>query len=142
MNIKRMRGRNHRGNGNGNGNGGVVRHHQGGVPLNRNHVFDSNGPDLRVRGTAQQLHEKYIQLGRDAASAGDRVMAESYFQYGEHYFRVLNAMTQAAQQNGPHNQPPRRPFGSETEEAEAPPGTGEQPVDPLEASLAAAAQEG
>jgi hypothetical protein len=135
MNIKRMRGRNHRGN----GSSGVVRHHQGGVPLNRNHVFDSSGPDLRVRGTAQQLYEKYIQLGRDAASAGDRVMAESYFQYGEHYFRILNAMAQAAQPNGTHNPPPRRPFGSEAEEAETPPGTGEQPVDPLEASLAAAA---
>ncbi len=139
MNIKRMRGRNHRSN----GNGGPVRHHQGGIPLNRNHVFDSNGPDLRVRGTAQQLYEKYIQLGRDATSAGDRVMAESYFQYGEHYFRILNAMTQAAQQNNPQNPPPRRLFGSESEEPEAPPGTGEQPIDSLEASLAAATgQEG
>ena len=76
-----------------------MRHHSGGVPLNRNHVFDSSGPDLRVRGTSQQLFEKYLQLGRDATSAGDRVMAESYFQYAEHYFRILNAMNQAAQQN-------------------------------------------
>ena len=43
-----------------------MRHHSGGgIPLNRNHVFDSNGPDLRIRGTAQQLFEKYLQLGRD-----------------------------------------------------------------------------
>ncbi len=70
------------------------------MPLNRNHVFDSNGPDLRVRGTAQQLFEKYLQLGRDATSSGDRVMAESYFQHAEHYFRILNAMNQAAQQSG------------------------------------------
>ena len=76
-----------------------MRHHQGGsIPLNRNHVFDSNGPDMRVRGTAQQLFEKYLQLGRDATSGGDRVMAESYFQHAEHYFRILNAMNQAAQQ--------------------------------------------
>jgi hypothetical protein len=78
-----------------------MRHHQGGgVPLNRNHVFDSNGPDIRVRGTAQQLFEKYLQLGRDATSGGDRVMAEGYLQYAEHYFRVLNLMNQAAAQQG------------------------------------------
>lgn len=109
MNMKRMRGRNHRGGGSGGGGGGGgggMRHQGGGgsggnVPLNRNHVFDSNGPDIRVRGTAQQLFEKYLQLGRDATSGGDRVMAEGYFQHAEHYFRILNAMNQAAQQNQP-----------------------------------------
>jgi hypothetical protein len=99
MNMKRMRGRNHRGNGGG-GGGGPVRHQSGNTPMNRNHVFDSSGPDLRIRGTSQQLFEKYLQLGRDATGSGDRVMAESYFQYAEHYFRILNAMNQAAQQNG------------------------------------------
>jgi hypothetical protein len=70
-----------------------------------------------VRGTAQQLFEKYLQLGRDATGAGDRVMAESYFQHAEHYFRILNAMNQAAQQSqqqqqgGQHQQ--RRPHYSE-----------------------------
>ncbi len=98
-----MRGRNHRGGGNGTTNGGPIRHHGGGIPMNRNHVFDSNGPDLRIRGTAQQLFEKYLQLGRDATSSGDRVMAEGYFQHAEHYFRILNAMNQAAQQNGQGN---------------------------------------
>ncbi len=100
-NMKRMRGRNHRGTGGqgGGGGGGPVRHQTGNVPLNRNHVFDSSGPDLRVRGTSQQLFEKYLQLGRDATSSGDRVMAESYFQHAEHYFRILNAMNQAAQAN-------------------------------------------
>lgn len=100
MNMKRMRGRNHRSSG---GGGGQIRSHGGGIPLNRNHVFDSSGPDVRVRGTAQQLFERYLQLGRDATSGGDRVMAESYFQHAEHYFRILNAMTQAQQgqiQNG------------------------------------------
>lgn len=103
MNMKRMRGRNNRsgGGGGGGGGGGPPRHvggGSGGPPLNRNHVFDSSGPDLRIRGTAQQLFEKYLQLGRDATGVGDRVMAESYFQHAEHYFRVLNAMNQAAQQ--------------------------------------------
>ena len=112
-----------------------MRHHGGGIPLNRNHVFDSNGPDLRIRGTAQQLFEKYLQLGRDATGAGDRVMAESYFQHAEHYFRNHNAKNQAAQQQGMQNgQQHRRPMladGSEPEpdEAEAAvAGTGEQPV--------------
>ena len=107
MNMKRMRGRGHRPGGGGGGGGGL-RHHGGGgggnIPLNRNHVFDSSGPDLRIRGTSQQLFEKYLQLGRDATSGGDRVMAEGYFQHAEHYFRILNAMNQAAQQNQQNGQ--------------------------------------
>jgi hypothetical protein len=134
MNMKRMRGRNHRGGG---GGGGGIRHHNGNIPLNRNHVFDSNGPDVRVRGTAQQLFEKYLQLGRDATSSGDRVMAESYFQHAEHYFRILNAINQAAaqQQQSQHNgqggypNGQRRP-GLDGEEpvADSAPGTGDQPT--------------
>jgi Domain of unknown function (DUF4167) len=147
MNMKRMRGRGHRPGG---GGGGGPRHHAGGggggVPLNRNHVFDSSGPDLRIRGTAQQLFEKYLQLGRDATSGGDRVMAESYFQHAEHYFRILNAMAQAAQQNQPAGQQhqPRRYNGEEvqtqaedTAEDASPPGTGDQP-EPREIPIAAA----
>lgn len=154
MNMKRMRGRTHRNNGGGGGGGGGggMRHHSGNVPLNRNHVFDSNGPDVRVRGTAQQLFEKYLQLGRDATSSGDRVMAESYFQHAEHYFRILNAMNQAAQQTQPNGQ--RRPYngeeaapsGAEGEEmpsersADAP-GIGDQP-EAREIPIAAAPPEG
>ena len=91
--MKRMRSRHHH------PSGGGSRHASGQTPLNRNHVFDSNGPDMRVRGTAQQLFEKYLQLGRDATGTGDRILAEAYFQHAEHYFRILNAMTQAAQQS-------------------------------------------
>lgn len=98
MNMKRMRGRSHRNTSGGGGGGGSPRQYGGNIPLNRNHVFDSSGPDLRIRGTAQQLFEKYLQLGRDATGSGDRVMAESYFQYAEHYFRILNAINQASQQ--------------------------------------------
>jgi hypothetical protein len=115
MNMKRMRGRNHRqGGGGGGGSGGTVRHHAGGgVPLNRNHVFDSNGPDIRIRGTAQQLFEKYLQLGRDATSGGDRVTAEAFFQHAEHYFRILNAMNQAQQQGQPNGQAPQQQQGNQ-----------------------------
>jgi hypothetical protein len=100
MNMKRMRGRSHRGG----GGGAPPRHYNGNIPLNRNHVFDSNGPDLRIRGTAQQLFEKYLQLGRDAASGGDRVLAEGYFQHAEHYFRIVGAMNQQQQQQQNHAQ--------------------------------------
>ncbi len=103
--MKRMRGRTHRNNSGGGGGGGSApRQYGGNIPLNRNHVFDSSGPDLRIRGTAQQLFEKYLQLGRDATGSGDRVMAESYFQYAEHYFRILNAINQASQQQAGQNQ--------------------------------------
>jgi hypothetical protein len=58
------------------------------------------------------LFEKYLQLGRDATSSGDRVTAEAYFQHAEHYFRILNAMNQAAQQNqgAPQQGGHRRPY--------------------------------
>jgi hypothetical protein len=131
MNMKRMRGRGgHRHGGGGGGGGGNFRHGGGGggggghQPLNRNHVFDSNGPDVRLRGTAQQLFEKYLQLGRDATGAGDRVMAESYFQHAEHYFRILNAMNQAQQGHQQHQQR-RYPNGPEQQEASE--AGGEQP---------------
>ena len=52
--------------------------------------YDSSGPDGKVRGTAQQVLEKYQALGRDASSAGDRISAEAYFQFAEHYYRVVN----------------------------------------------------
>lgn len=56
-----------------------------------NKVFDSNGPDVKVRGTAQTVAEKYMQLGRDAQSSGDTVAAETYYQHAEHYYRLWAA---------------------------------------------------
>jgi hypothetical protein len=58
---------------------------------NRNQSYDSNGPDVRVRGTAHQIFEKYQALAREAATSGDRVMAEAYYQHAEHYFRIIQA---------------------------------------------------
>jgi hypothetical protein len=160
MNMKRMRGRNHRqgGGGGGGGGGSGIRHHAtGNIPLNRNHVFDSSGPDLRIRGTAQQLFEKYLQLGRDATGSGDRVMAESYFQHAEHYFRILNAINAQQQQQQPQGgqQGPqqRRPYNGESnyngesvsdaEPGEDPdaPGMGDQPTETREIPIAAAPPE-
>ena len=67
-------------------------------PLTRN--YESNGPDVKIRGSAQQVAEKYAALARDAQSAGDRVMAENYLQHAEHYNRIIAAAQaqQSAQQ--------------------------------------------
>lgn len=67
--------------------------------VNPNRALDSNGPDVRIRGTAQQIYDKYQALARDAQSSGDRVKAENYLQHAEHYFRVLRAA------QGPQAQP-------------------------------------
>ena len=60
-----------------------------GSPRSQN--FDSNGPDIKVRGNAQQVVDKYQALAREAATAGDPVMAENYYQHAEHYYRVMTA---------------------------------------------------
>ena len=67
---------------------------------NPNRALDSNGPDVRIRGTANQIYDKYVALARDASSAGDRIKVESYLQHAEHYFRVIRA-TQPPQQQQP-----------------------------------------
>jgi len=92
-----MRGRNNNGGGNNNNN-----NRKGPNPLTRN--YESNGPDVKIRGSAQQIAEKYATLARDAQSSGDRVMAENYLQHAEHYNRIIAAAQaqmpiQNAQQN-------------------------------------------
>ncbi len=67
--------------------------------------FESNGPDVKVRGTAQQVYEKYATLARDAFTAGDRVTAESYFQFAEHYHRIVSAAEANNQQVRRERQP-------------------------------------
>ncbi|MFN3827321.1 MAG: DUF4167 domain-containing protein [Micavibrio sp.] len=63
---------------------------RGGGNQNRVQVFDSNGPDVRIRGTAAQIYEKYMALAKDAAASGDQVLGESYLQHAEHYQRLLS----------------------------------------------------
>jgi hypothetical protein len=89
--------------GGGNGGGGQVRRQN--VPL-RHQTFDSNGPDVRVRGTAIQVYEKYQALARDAASTGDRIAAENYLQHAEHYYRIVEVINEQAAQEQARN-PPR-----------------------------------
>src|SRR5262245_63874329 len=86
-NMKRQRGRN-------NGNGRKPHHN---MPV-RAQTFDSSGPDVRIRGNAYQVLEKYMALARDATAAGDRIAAENFYQHAEHYFRLINAMNEGQQQ--------------------------------------------
>lgn len=95
----------HRSSGGG-GSGG-----SGGNPLNR--VYESNGPDVKVRGTAQTVADKYLQLGRDAQSAGDIVTAESYYQYAEHYLRIVAAAQAYTQQQQQQYRRPDEEFDDE-----------------------------
>lgn len=76
-----------RGRGNNNGGNGNNFNRKGSNPLTR--TYDSSGPDVKIRGTAQHIAEKYATLARDAHSAGDRVMAENYLQHAEHYYRII-----------------------------------------------------
>nr|WP_181832872.1 DUF4167 domain-containing protein [Bosea caraganae] len=108
-----MRGRNNNNNNNNSSNNG---NRKAPNPLQRS--YESNGPDVKVRGTAQNIAEKYLQLARDAQSSGDPVAAENYFQHAEHYYRILlAAQEQMAQQYG-HSFPPTRGFGDDSEEGE------------------------
>jgi len=90
-----MRNRNNNNNNNNN-------NRRGQNPMTR--VFESNGPDIKIRGTASHVAEKYVQLARDARSSGDPVAAENYYQHAEHYFRLIAA----AQEQFRQNQPPQR----------------------------------
>src|ERR1700692_1991415 len=88
---KRMRGRNRKGGGH---------HHQN--PLSR--MYESNGPDVKIRGTASHVAEKYLQLARDAQSSGDPIAAENYYQHAEHYFRLIAAAQEQLRQSQPYFQ--------------------------------------
>ncbi len=83
-------GRRSRNRGHGGGQGGHNNGQRRGAS-NRNQIFDSNGPDVRIRGTAHQVCEKYLALAKDASSVGDVVLAESYLQHAEHYQRIINS---------------------------------------------------
>ena len=106
--------------GGGNNNGGY---------LNPNRTYDSNGPEIKVRGSASHVYEKYLQLARDANTQGDRVMAESYLQHAEHYFRIMAAI-QAQQAQQAQNNPQAQQGGGQPNgngQYRPPNGSGDQP---------------
>lgn len=100
--MKRQRGRGRR-SGGGNNN-------------NPNKHFESTGPDVKIRGSAQQILDKYQQYARDAQSSGDRVNAENYLQHAEHYYRVLAAMKPVEK---PRPEPREDEAGGEKSETDA-----------------------
>ena len=67
-------------------------------------MYESNGPDVKIRGTASHVAEKYLQLARDAQSSGDPVAAENYYQHAEHYFRLIAAAQEQFRQSLPYYQ--------------------------------------
>ena len=67
-------------------------------------MYESNGPDVKIRGTASHVAEKYVQLARDAQSSGDPVAAENYYQHAEHYFRLIAAAQEQFRQSQPYYQ--------------------------------------
>jgi len=83
---KRMRGRNN--------------HRKSHNPMAR--VYESNGPDVKIRGNPSHIAEKYIQLARDAQASGDPIAAENYYQHAEHYYRVIASAQEQFRQNNPH----------------------------------------
>ena len=102
QNNKRMRGR-------------PNNNRKGPNPLTRS--YESSGPDVKIRGTAHHISEKYLQLARDAQASGDPVMAESYLQHAEHYFRLIAAAQQAQQQGlGAYQRMPGDAFPEEVED--------------------------
>jgi hypothetical protein len=103
QNNKRMRNRNNNNN-----------NRRGQNPMTR--VFESNGPDIKIRGTASHVAEKYVQLARDARSSGDPVAAENYYQHAEHYFRLIAAAQEQFRQNQPQPRPDNEMAAEEGED--------------------------
>jgi len=92
--VKRSRRGGRRPHSGGNAGGGG----NNGGGFNPNRTYDSSGPEVKIRGSASHVYEKYLQLARDANSSGDRIMAENYLQHAEHYYRIMAAAAaQAAQ---------------------------------------------
>jgi len=98
-------------------------------PLTRS--YESNGPDVKIRGNAHHIAEKYLQLARDSHTSGDPVAAENYLQHAEHYFRLI-ASAQAAQAHAQSGRPPGEGEAVEVEEDEDFGGVADRFASPVE----------
>lgn len=156
---RRPRGRHHgggnggrHGGGGGGGGGGHSHSHSDNRPRSaaslRHQTFDSNCIDVRVRGNAWQVHEKYQALARDATASGDRVAAENYLQHAEHYYRIIEAINEASaaeqrQRGGAPSGPsfaqqpeiPANYYGGPAPQGAAPAADGQTPPAPAEAEV-------
>jgi hypothetical protein len=122
--VKRSRrgGRRPQHGGNGGGGGG-----NNGGGFNPNRTYDSSGPEVKIRGSASHVYEKYLQLARDANSGGDRIMAENYLQHAEHYYRIM-AATAAQQAQYQAQQAAQNPQSAQQHQQPQPQGQPQQPV--------------
>jgi hypothetical protein len=98
-------------------------------PLTRS--YESNGPDVKIRGNAHHIAEKYLQLARDSHTGGDPVAAENYLQHAEHYFRLI-AAAQAAQAHAQSGRPPGEGEAVEIEDDEDFGGVADRFASPVE----------
>jgi len=98
-------------------------------PLTRS--YESNGPDVKIRGNAHHIAEKYLQLARDSHTSGDPVAAENYLQHAEHYFRLI-AAAQAAQAHAQSGRPPGEGEAVEIEDDEDFGGVADRFASPVE----------
>jgi len=123
---KRSRNRNNMNGGGGGGGGGHPNNNRP-RPPHRMQTFDSSGPNVKIRGNAYQVFERYIALAREAATSGDRIAAENLYQHAEHYFRIMNANGEG--HGNPNGQRPMTPadtemngpeFDGEANEAQSP----------------------
>ena len=119
QNQKRSRGRGRRTGGYGQTN------------INRNTTFESNGPEGRLRGNAQQLYEKYTALANDANTAGERISAEACSQFADHYYRINQTIVMAAEQQRrtqDEQRASRRPAHASAEDASDDSSAGDAPA--------------
>src|SRR5438309_11572704 len=86
-------------------------------PMSR--VYESNGPDVKIRGTPSHIAEKDVQLARDAQASGDPVSADNYYQHAEHYFRLIAAAQEQFRQRNPQFYRPDNDTRSDLRDGEA-----------------------
>lgn len=116
---KRSRGRN---------NGNIPHHNRQRMP-HRIQTFESNGPNVKIRGNAYQVFERYVALAHEAVASGDRIAAENFFQHAEHYFRIMSANGEANQHGT------QRPVTPADADVSGPGGESSENDGPLQPSL-------
>ena len=132
QNQKRSRGRGRRTGGYGQTN------------INRNTTFESNGPEGRLRGNAQQLYEKYTALANDANTSGERISAEACSQFADHYYRINQTIVMAAEQQRrtqDEQRASRRPVHASAEDASDDSSAGDAPAPDEQSSEASSSDE-
>jgi hypothetical protein len=132
--VKRSRSRSRRPYSGSNGSSSSSHsHNNNSNNYNPNRTFDSSGPEIKIRGSAPHVYEKYLQLARDANSSGDRVMAENYLQHAEHYYRII--AEQQVQQQRYQAQQQQQQQNFQNGNGQRPPGQSDQPYQQQQAGV-------